>query len=210
MHKIITRSEAKDQGLKHYFTGSPCKRGHVDQRWTSSAKCFSCHYEETPIKGFYGKSKEHKKALAKARAKKWYGKNRELTIKRAAKWKAENPDRVKEISKAEGIRLRSTPDGKCIVFMRDSLRRCMRNKIDRTSDILGYTKEELVAHIERQFVRGMTWDNHGDWHIDHIIPVSWHVKSGETDPKVINALTNLKPMWAFENNSKGSRREVLL
>lgn len=210
MHKIITRREAKDRGLKHYFTGDECKRGHVDQRWTCSAKCFSCHYEDNPIKGFYGKSKEHKKELAKARAKKWYKQNRDLTIERAAKWRDENKDRVKELSKADGKRLRSTPQGKCIVFMRDSLRRCMKNKKDRTSEILGYTKDDLVAHIGRQFARGMSWENHGDWHIDHIIPVSWHVKTGEADPKVINALTNLRPIWASENNSKGARKEVLI
>lgn len=162
------------------------------------------------MKGFYGKSDEHKKALAKVRAKKWYEKNKELTIKRAAKWKANNPDRVKEISAHEGRALRSTPEGKCIVFMRDSLRRCMKNKTDRTAHILGYTKKELVSHIERQFAKGMSWENHGKWHIDHILPVSWHVKNGTTDPRIINGLTNLRPMWARDNNSKGSKREVLL
>jgi len=210
MHKVITRSEAKVLGLKHYFTGKPCKRGHVDNRWTCSSKCFSCHYEDNPVKGFYGKSKEHKKSLAKVRARKWYEKNKSLTIQRAAKWKRDNPYRVKQLSKAEGKKLRSTPEGKCIVFMRDSLRRCLINKKDRTSEILGYKKDDLVRHIERQFVRGMSWDNHGEWHIDHIVPVSWFVKNGETDPKVINALTNLRPMWASENISKGNKREVLL
>lgn len=210
MHKIITRSEAKDQGLKHYFTGNPCKRGHVDKRWTCGAKCFSCHYEDNPVKGFYGKTPEQKKASSKVRARKWYEKNQAITIKRAAKWKDGNPQRVKELSAKYGTQLRSTPEGKCVVFMRDSLRRCMKNKTDRTSTILGYTKQELMIHIERQFSKGMSWGNHGEWHIDHILSVSWHIKNQTDDPKVINALTNLRPIWAFENNSKGARREVLI
>lgn len=210
MQEIITRSEAKNRGLKHYFTGKSCKRGHVDKRWTCSSKCFSCHYEDNPVKGFYGKSIDHKKALAKVRANKWYKKNRDLTIQRAAQWKSENPDRVKELSRAEGLRLRSTPEGKCTVFMRDSLRRCIKNKTDRTHKILGYKKAELVKHIERQFADGMSWDNHGEWHIDHIVSISWHLKNGETDPMVINALTNLQPLWSAENNEKGSKRTFLI
>ena len=49
----------------------------------------------------------------------------------------------------------------------------------------------------------MSWDNHGKWHLDHKIPVSW----GETEDRVIelNYYTNFQPLWASENLNKGNR-----
>lgn len=61
-------------------------------------------------------------------------------------------------------------------------------------------------HIEKQFKRGMHWNNHGTvWHIDHIIPLS---KFDLTDPmqrKRANHFTNLQPLYVHENMSKGAR-----
>ena len=39
---IISRKQARALGLKHYFTGKPCKHGHLLKRWTNSAKCVRC------------------------------------------------------------------------------------------------------------------------------------------------------------------------
>lgn len=72
---------------------------------------------------------------------------------------------------------------------------------------MGYSAEDLAKHIEAQFVDGMSWVERHKWHIDHINPVAAFVAEGETDPKVINALTNLRPMWASENMAKGSNYE---
>jgi|SRR5690349_10328282 len=40
--QIISRKEAKVQGLKHYFTGVACKRGHVNERYVSTGNCVDC------------------------------------------------------------------------------------------------------------------------------------------------------------------------
>lgn len=79
-----------------------------------------------------------------------------------------------------------------------------------TLEQLGYNAEMLKSHLEKQFQKGMSWENYGKWHIDHIAPVSALVDSGVTDPRVINCLTNLRPMWASENISKGAKMETLL
>lgn len=71
--------------------------------------------------------------------------------------------------------------------------------------MLGYTSEMLRTRIEYQFQEGMSWDNYGDWHIDHKIPVARLLARGETRPHIINALSNLQPMWAEENMRKGAR-----
>lgn len=68
---------------------------------------------------------------------------------------------------------------------------------------LGCSMEELKFHIESQFKEGMTWDNHGKWHIDHIIPLA----SAKTEEEVYNLChyTNLQPLWAKDNLRKGIR-----
>lgn len=77
---------------------------------------------------------------------------------------------------------------------------------------IGYTLAELCAHIERQFAPGMTWENYGSWHVDHVLPnASFDYKLME-DPefKACWSLANLRPMWAADNLKKGSRRLTLL
>jgi len=85
------------------------------------------------------------------------------------------------------------------------LTRTYESKIVRTVELLGYTSDDLMTHIEKQFKDGMSWDNYGEWHIDHIVPVSTMINSGVTDPAIINSLDNLQPLWAFDNLSKGNR-----
>lgn len=190
-----TRKEARLFGEVRYFTGKPCSRGHISERWTCSSKCVACHYEENPLKNIPRVSEEEKKVKAKNRARRWYIKNRQETIDRAAKWKYENKDKVYEGHK----RYISTPEGKSTTFMRQCIRRCLNNKTDRTHILLGYTKEELVIHLNKLMVDGMSWRNYGEWHIDHIIPVRWFIRAGVNDPKVINKLSNLRPLWAIDN-----------
>ena len=77
-----------------------------------------------------------------------------------------------------------------------------------TFEELGYTVDQFVFHIERQFTDGMSWSNMSKWQIDHIVPVA----SAKTRDDVIalNQLSNLRPMWANENNKKRDKMESLL
>ena len=77
----------------------------------------------------------------------------------------------------------------------------------KTFDLLGYTPKELFERLEKLFLPGMTWENFGEWHIDHIVPLSAHnyETPDDIDFKRAWALTNLQPLWAKENLSKGSR-----
>lgn len=79
--------------------------------------------------------------------------------------------------------------------------------------LVGYTVNELAAHLERQFVRGMTWDNYGsDWHIDHIVPRASFTFDGAEHPefRACWALTNLRPLWAEDNLAKNAKRQHLI
>ena len=64
-----------------------------------------------------------------------------------------------------------------------------------------------MGHLAKQFAEGMTWDNYGKWHVDHIIPKSFF-KFGDTKDGGFQqcwALSNLQPLWASENCSKGAK-----
>jgi len=75
-----------------------------------------------------------------------------------------------------------------------TLKRMNTKKSGHTIEELGYSVDELKQHIESLFTLGMNWDNHGEWHIDHIKPVSSFDKN--TDVSIVCALSNLQPLWA--------------
>ena len=77
------------------------------------------------------------------------------------------------------------------------------SKGGRTHEILGYTAEEYCNDIELKFKEGMTWDNQGMWHVDHVKPMSWFTSIDQM--KECFALNNLKPEWGEWNMSKGNR-----
>lgn len=91
---------------------------------------------------------------------------------------------------------------------RYALKKINFEKKSRTFEALGYKPEEFVAHIEKQFVKGMSWSNMHKWHIDHIVPIS----TAKTIEEVIalNQLSNLRPLWSKDNMKKNDNIEFLL
>jgi len=80
------------------------------------------------------------------------------------------------------------------------------SKNTKTAKMLGCTFEELTEHLENQFSDGMTWENYGKWHVEHIVPLS----SADTEEELIELChyTNLQPLWAEDNLKKNNRIEV--
>lgn len=78
--------------------------------------------------------------------------------------------------------------------------------------LVPYTLDEFMRHIERQFLPGMSWQNRGQWHIDHIRPSSsFSFDSAEhPDFKDCWALSNLRPLWATDNLQKNATITYLL
>ena len=77
--------------------------------------------------------------------------------------------------------------------------RIKKNKPTDTQTLLGCSWEEAKAHFESLFQEGMSWENHGKWHIDHIRPVSSFT---EKDMHLMNHISNLQPLWANDNLQK--------
>ena len=84
----------------------------------------------------------------------------------------------------------------------------------KTVELLGYDFVTFKKEIESRFLCGMTWKNRGrgGWHVDHVIPITWFCWHGIYDPKCVNAIWNLRPMWETDNFIKGNKitQEALL
>jgi hypothetical protein len=63
----------------------------------------------------------------------------------------------------------------------------------------------LKGYLAGKFKDGMTWENHGEWHIDHIKPCASFNLLDEGEQKKCFHYTNLQPLWASENLSKGCK-----
>lgn len=91
--------------------------------------------------------------------------------------------------------------------MRSNLCRIIRGqgytKKSSCNEIYGCSFDELKKHIELQFKEGMSWENRGEWHIDHIIPLV--NATTEEELLKLNHYTNLRPLWAKENLTRSKK-----
>jgi hypothetical protein len=75
----------------------------------------------------------------------------------------------------------------------------------RTKDLIGVSVKEIREHLESKFQEGMSWENYGEWHIDHIKPQSSFDFNNKEEIKECWKLSNLQPLWAIDNIKKGNR-----
>lgn len=89
------------------------------------------------------------------------------------------------------------------VLIKGSFKRKSHKANTKTEQILGCSIEDFISYIQRLFKDGMTLENHGLWHLDHIIPIS----SAKTEEEIIklNHYTNFQPLWAEENLKKSNK-----
>lgn len=85
----------------------------------------------------------------------------------------------------------------------DVFRRKRMTKSKRTMKMLGCSGEEFKAHIEAQFTDGMSWENRSEWHLDHIVPLD--IAESAFEVEILCHYTNVRPLWAKENQSKGAK-----
>lgn len=78
-------------------------------------------------------------------------------------------------------------------------------KKGKTMELTGCSKYELLEHLGSQFTESMTWENYGQWHIDHIRPCASFDLTDLEQQKICFHWTNLQPLWATDNIKKGSK-----
>jgi hypothetical protein len=119
-------------------------------------------------------------------------------------WRGENAERINAERRA---RWQRDPTFRLSIVLRSRLYDALKGKRRSGSAVrnLGCTLEQAVAHIERQFQSGMTWDNWGKWHIDHIRPMCSFDLTVPEQLAVACHYTNLRPLWAADNLRKGGK-----
>lgn len=161
---------------------------------------------------------ENKETVNK-RSSEYGKKNAEHLKKKANEYRANNRERARRWQKRYSTanhskindklreRRRNDPMLRLKDAIRGSIRAYLGSKKTRRSAtfaIVGCTPDFLRGHLERQFRDGMTWENYGPyWHVDHRIPLA----SGNSPEEImgLSHWTNLQPLTAFENISKGSK-----
>src|SRR5690606_37373312 len=98
------------------------------------------------------------------------------------------------------------PRFKLIFNLRNRLRKALKgNTRDKGFlKLLGCDPDQLKLHLESKFQPGMSWDNYGEWHIDHIKPLANFDLTDKEELKKACNYSNLQPLWAADNLSKGS------
>ena len=201
--QIITRKEAKEQGLKRYFTGKPCPHGHIAERRCGDGSCLTCALASS--KAWHEANRE--KELARQKA--CYAANREEVRARHKAWYAANYGGM--VAPRQKAYRANNPQARAANILRtrisDALRASKATKSAQLTELLGASIEEVRAHLEAQFKLGMTWDNWSleGWHVDHIKPCASFDLTDPEQQKACFHFSNLQPLWAKDNLSKHDR-----
>lgn len=109
-------------------------------------------------------------------------------------------------------RMKNDPGFVINMRMRNAIRKALKGGKGgrKWEEILGYTLDDLRAHLAAQMPKGHTLEDLGRIHIDHIIPKILFDVTNEDELRAAWALPNLRPTTASENLSKGARRHFLL
>jgi hypothetical protein len=159
-----------------------------------NTQCKNCNNKHS--REYHRKNPEKGREYSRIR----YKNNKEYWIK----YFQNNKEKVNEYQK---IRKRENPLFRVKTLIRsrlcDVLKRNNWKKNSKLADYLGCSIENLKKHLESKFHTGMDWENHGKWHIDHIIPLA----SAKTEEELYKLChyTNLQPLWAVDNLKKGDK-----
>lgn len=156
------------------------------------------------------KKREYRKSKAdhiKLKNREWYEKNRDYAIVRSKEYRDANKSQINRKSAAYKLdREASDPLFKLKRRLRSliyiKLRQGSYTKKSKTFEILGCEYDQFLEHISSKFSDGMSWENHGDWHLDHIVPVA--IAKTEEETIRLNHYTNFQPLWATDNLRKGA------
>ena len=199
---FISRKQALEQGLKLYFTGKRCKNGHVATRFVKSRVCTVCN---VAYQARYHQSDKGKQTLQrmwdKQRQRKKDGDPAFVASLQRAQRKYRQANKEKA---ADYARNKRVTDPKYLVRNRlnSRLHTFLTKKTKSFQGYVGCTWDALVLHLEQQFAEGMTWENHGEWHIDHIRPCASFDLTDPEQQRQCFHYTNLQPLWAEDNRRK--------
>jgi hypothetical protein len=189
--KICGIEQSKDN---FYFTDKKLGKRRKD--------CMSCVKEKAMQWALA--NKEHRADYLKN----WESKNRAKIRENKTKYRDDNREKTRLYHREYQVKIRAlNPIQKLKHNLRNRINLAVRKKswvINGGSEkLLGGSYDDVMNYLTSKLKKGMTWDNYGEWHIDHKIPLA----SAKTAEELIALChyTNLQPLSAFDNKSKGSK-----
>jgi hypothetical protein len=161
----------------------------------------------------FAKHRKESLAATKDRHRAWEAERRTTPEHKArmAKWRGANREKLNAwFRNMDNTRRANDPGYRANRAVRARLHKRLKaahlKKHWRTCELIGCSDAELKAHLESQFVPGMTWENHGTvWHIDHRVPLaSFNLVDPDQQKKACH-FTNLQPLFAVENMAKSDK-----
>jgi hypothetical protein len=144
--------------------------------------------------------------------KKWSESRRDYLNEYHQKWREKNIDKHRENKRNyEKTRKHNDPLYKLISNFRTAIYQVLKeSNVEKNKhyfDILQYTPESLINHLESQFDENMNWENYGEWHVDHKLPItSFNIQEmGDEEFMRCWSLENLQPMWGTDNIRKSNK-----
>ena len=192
MPQIISRKEAKALGLKRYFTGKPCKHGHISEHYSRNGECVECALRRQQL------------PQTIARRRRYYEENKEQILSQQAKYHLANrdercrrmrdygkrPEKRQLINAAQSRWMKRNP---AKVNAKLQARRAkMHGDTTKLSDM----EKQLLLDVYAECSRLNALHGRDSFHVDHIIPIAL---GGKHHPD------NLQILSAYQNRAKGSK-----
>ena len=206
--EIINRKEAKEQGLKYYFTGDKCVNNHVAERNTKTKACVVCR--EDTLQRYYSANKE----LVKERAKIWVSENQEQAIETRKSHYKNNKEKVdlknknwaknnKDKRKANYAQWKSVPENyeKTLVASRKSKKKHRAKRTSEAAYRRAHKRNATPKWADLKSIEAIYKSCPKGFHVDHIIPLINKLVCGlhvESNLQILEKIENLKKSNRFE------------
>lgn len=193
---LLQRSEAKAKGLKYYFTGKPCKHGHVAERTTSNGNCVTC-VNITQLQRYHEVYKEDPTQRQKRQIA---ARNRHKVV--GTKWHHEHKERASLLNKQWRERNKEAFAEYAVQWRRDNLDKLTKNAASYRAAKLqatpSWANHEKIQQIYTEAAQ-RTKETGIEYTVDHTIPLNGETVCG------LHVEYNLQVLTRSENSSKGNR-----
>ena len=205
--ELISREEAKEKGLKFYFTGKPCKRGGVGLRYVSNThckcdKCLEVYRERSRSSGAEYRKTEKGRESSRKRQARYRKRHKEKTLKALHEWRQSNKEHLEAWRKEYYWKNREYILSKFKEYYDDNIEYHLKRAAERRAKIKQVTPLWYDSDKARELykladkLRDATGE---DWDVDHIVPIQAKEACG------LHWHGNLQVIPATLNRSKGNK-----